>query len=42
MPQCRGFLRWSARGRRMHFEDDDLWEEEDWEDDEWDEDDDDW
>jgi hypothetical protein len=25
-------------GERMHFDDDDLWEEEDWDDDEWDND----
>ena len=26
----------------MHFDDDDLWEEEEWDDDEWDDNDDDW
>ena len=32
----------SRRGGNMHFDDDDLWEEEDWDDDEWDDEDDDW
>jgi len=27
------------RGGIMHFDDDDLWEEEDWDDDDWDDDD---